>query len=40
MRDPLRIIEKIVKLLFIYDRSKVYRKEMRYRKNQLKRSKG
>jgi hypothetical protein len=40
MRDPLRIIEKIVKLLFIYDRLKVYRREMRYRKNQLNKGKG
>lgn len=40
MRDPLRIIERIVKLLFVYKRIKVYKREMRYRKNQLKSSKG
>ncbi len=35
MRDPLRIIEKMVKLLFIYKRYKVYKREKRYRKIQL-----
>ena len=40
MRDPLRIIEKLCRMLFIIQRIKVYKREMRYRKNQLKSGKG
>ena len=36
MRDPLRIIEKIVKLLFFYQRLRVYKRELKYRKIQLR----
>lgn len=40
MRDPLRIVEKMVKLLFIYQRYGVYKRELRYRKIQLNNGKG
>ena len=39
MRDPLRLIENIVKLLFIYKRYRVYKRMKRYRKIQLNKSK-
>ena len=39
MRDPLRIIEKMVKLLFIFNRIGVYKREMKYRKIQLRKGK-